>query len=946
MKTIQRFFTFTLLLMLLMPTLRAQQPSRVTIRGTLQDTAGIEVVTATVMLLNPADSTLVNFTASDQSGMFRFNNVRNNNYLLKVSHVAHMPVRFYLGVSDEPEVDMGVIGLTPFSQVLMQVVVREARAPIRISGDTVEYDVSSFKVPPGSTVEDLLKRLPGIEVDAAGNITNQGRNVRRVTVDGKTFFGDDPQTVTQNLGSEAISRVQVFDERTEQSRLTGIPDATLDRAMNLELREEFKKGSFGKATVAGGTEERWATSSNYNRFDENRQISFIGYGNNINQSGINWNDYREFRGQTAFTRDNGDFGFETSRWGVFRFSLDVPIARDSDRGYSNNAGVGTNYNYHKDDIQFNLNYFYSRSTLFLEQWTDRQTFLPDTSFRLNDTLDLTDFRGNHSFSTRYENQIDSTQRLIARINFNLTPSRSDRIRLRHFTDEGLQPVNEMISDEETNDLSLRFNSLAIYSKRFKKTGRSFSVSGAYIHNQSDGEERLFSLNRFFAAEDLTTQLRHLNHDINKSRVIKSSMLFTEGITDKWFAEIFYNFSASNRERNSEVTNPLLGQDYRVDSLSMLFKSDLVYNRLGTSLRLAHRGTNLSLGIAVQHIDLTGAYAPAEGMPWSKPVKGSYLNFTPNVNLSQQFPNRLWLRANYSYEIDPPSISDLYPSPIINNPLYRIEGNPHLDPAKSHSLSLSMNHWNPASFASYGAWVRYSLYDVTIVQNIYTRFVDSVGFVTTTRPENMKGGDRFNLSGWTSIPIIKTKLTMNINAGYRFGNSNTLVNNIENETYTQGYSGSLGFTFTPGDKLHLSVNGGLSFSDVSYSIQSEHDQQIENHSASATIRYQFIKNTFFESNFSYNLYRNDRFGFDTNIPLWNGSVRRIFGKNNRFEGRIAVFDVFNKRLGITQTGSDNFILQTTSNTLARYYMLSLTYNMRGFETTQSERQGRRGRRGGS
>jgi hypothetical protein len=484
------------------------QPTRVTIRGILQDTSGVEVVTATVMLLNPSDSTLVNFTASDGSGSFRFNNVRNTSYLLKVSHVAHMPIQIYLNVSESTDVDMGSIQLTPFSQVLMQVVVREAQAPIRISGDTIEYDVSSFKVPPGSTVEDLLRRLPGIEVDAGGNISAQGRSVRRVLVDGKTFFGDDPQTVTQNLGSDAIRRVQVFDERSEQSRLTGVPDATRDRAMNLELKEEFKKGSFGKVTAAAGTQERWAGRGNFNRFDETRQLSFIGYTNNINQSGVNWDDYREFRGQTAFSHDNGDFGFQSGQG--FRFIFDVPISRDSDRGYSNNAGAGTNFNHHKDNVQLNVNYFYSQSTLFLEQQSLRRTFLPDSSYYTRDTLDMTDFRGNHSFATRYENQIDSNRTLIARVNFNITPSQSENIRLRHFSSENQIPVNSLLTDNSAGDLSMRLSSLAIYGRRFEKPGRAYAVSAAYNLNRSVGDDDLFSLNRFFAAGDLTTQIRQLN----------------------------------------------------------------------------------------------------------------------------------------------------------------------------------------------------------------------------------------------------------------------------------------------------------------------------------------------------------------------------------------------------------------------------------------------------
>jgi hypothetical protein len=204
--------------------------------------------------------------------------------------------------------------------------------------------------------------------------------------------------------------------------------------------------------------------------------------------------------------------------------------------------------------------------------------------------------------------------------------------------------------------------------------------------------------------------------------------------------------------------------------------------------------------------------------------------------------------------------------------------PILSRKKSHKFTTSLNFWAPASFASYGFWLSYNIYESRIVQNIITEFVDSLGYRTITRPENMAGGDNFNASGWTNIPIVKTVLTMNIRGGFRFGNATTLINGIGNETSTLGYSGGLGFNLSPGSKLQLSVNGNFSFSNVNYSIQSQHDQKIENHSASATIRYQFIAKTFFESNFRYDLYRNDRFGFDEAIPLW----KRLREKNLRKE----------------------------------------------------------------
>lgn len=221
--------------------LYAQNPSKVTLKGAVADTSGSEIAFATVMLLAPADSTLVNFTRTDDKGNFEFRNVKNIPYLLKISYIGYLPLQQYVPEAGASPNDLGQIGIKPISTELMEVVVKTAKATLSIRGDTIEYDASSFKVPPGSTVEDLLRRLPGIEVDADGNIKAQGQDVKRVYVDGKTFFGSDPKAATKNLGAETLSKVQVYNEKSEQSKLTGVDDGKKEKAMNLELKDEYKK---------------------------------------------------------------------------------------------------------------------------------------------------------------------------------------------------------------------------------------------------------------------------------------------------------------------------------------------------------------------------------------------------------------------------------------------------------------------------------------------------------------------------------------------------------------------------------------------------------------------------------------------------------------------------------------------------------------------------------
>ena len=177
----------------------AQNPNKVTIKGVVQDTASAVMNGATVMLLTPKDSALVNFSRANDKGVFEFRNVKNGNYILKVSYVGFIPFQQILAPSTSEIEDLGALKIKPISKELLEVVVRTARAPLTIKGDTIEYDARSFKVPPGSSVEDLLRRLPGMEVDAQGNIKAQGKDIKKVLVDGKTFFGDDPKAATKNL---------------------------------------------------------------------------------------------------------------------------------------------------------------------------------------------------------------------------------------------------------------------------------------------------------------------------------------------------------------------------------------------------------------------------------------------------------------------------------------------------------------------------------------------------------------------------------------------------------------------------------------------------------------------------------------------------------------------------------------------------------------------------
>lgn len=921
-----------LFLLLLSTVLQAQNPSKVDLKGTIRDSSNTEIAYATVMLLSPKDTTLLNFTRSDDKGNFVFKNVKNTDYLLKISYIGYIPHQQMVRSVASNAQDLGTIVIKPISQALMEVVIRTAKAPLSIRGDTIEYDATTFKVPPGSTVEDLLRRLPGIQVDADGNIKTQGQDVKRVYVDGKSFFGDDPKSATKNLGAETISKVQVYNEKSEQAKLTGVDDGKKEKAINLELKDQYKKGSFGKVTAAVGSSDRWAGRGNFNRFNQKQQLSFIAYGNNINQTGVNWEDYGEFKGQSTFGNyDNGDFGFGGGG-GRYYFSSndDAPLNNFDGRGFTRNFGGGSNYNFDNKKTKFNASYFYNESALTLDQYGLQQNFLPEGSFTNTDTTNKYDFRGNHSVSTRLEQNLDSSDVLIVKANIRLSNSNASTRQAQLFNGGNVQ-ANNSLNINNSNDLNAwRVSSAAIFRHRFKKKGRAFAVSAGYNNNESDGTENLFSINRFFEANDFTEQVRQFNNNVSNNIQYKSSVLYTESFAKKWFLETFYNFSTTNNTVDRQVRNPDQNNE-RIESLSVYYDNDIQYNRVGSSLRYSNKGLNASVGLAGQQIKISGQYSLDQNTaPTVTPISRRFTNLVPNVDMNYELPNNIWLNAGYNYSVTEPQLSDLQPVPNVNNPAFRSEGNPNLTPELSNSINFNVNHWNPASFASLGIGSNISFFDSRIVYNQTTELIDSIGLRTTTRPSNVSGGNRYDVYLWSNFPIVKTKLTMGVNGNLNGSKAPSLVNGIQNETTNNGFNINIDFNYTPIQQLILSVSGRIGYNLIQNSIQEAQDQQIQNHGIDGSFKWQFAPKFFFESNLNYAIYRNDRFGFNQNIPIWNASVRRLFGKTNRIETRLAAFDLLNRRVSISQYGSQNYVSRNIAATLARYYMVSVSYNLRGYE----------------
>jgi len=928
---LRKLLCILVLLLLITFNLSAQNPSRITIKGIVCDTAGINIPSAMVMLLSTKDLALVSYVMADAKGSFEFKNIENIEYCVKIQHMSFIPFQKIVPPSVNALNDLGKIPLKILSKVLREVVIQAAKAPLTFRGDTIEYDATMFKVPPGSTVEDLLRRLPGIDVDVQGNIKAQGKDVKRLYVEGKTFFGNDPLFATKNLGAEIVSKVQFFDEKSDLSRITGIKEKPSNtKAMNLSLKEEFKHGSFGKATVAAGDQDRKGFRGNFNRFDKNSMLSFIGYGNNLNQTGMNSADIRDYLGQTIATTNMGDYGTGSSF-----MMMDIGSGKFSyndGRGQTDTYGGGVNLNIDNKKTKITSSYNYKENTRKIYQTSNQETFLQNGSFKNADTTHSKDFNGDHYIELCLEQTIDTANTLMAKTYIHFTTIKSNNDKSSLFS--GVNDIKDQtLTSVDDNKLSSwRINSGVLFNHRFKKKGLDFSWNGGFNSVKSNGWDNPFSLNRFFQAQTFTDQVRELNiNNNNTTTQFKSGMNLSKTFSKSSSITVYYNFNATTTIKDKLTQNSLI-QKIRVDSLTAYYDNIAMLNSIGSHFWYRHKRFETFIDLAAQQIQLKGNYSMRNNTPdLTDPMNKIYSNLIPSIELSYSLSKKVSLTGNYSENINIPTMDQLMPVGNFNNPTFIIQGNPDLQPSRSHDYDLRCNYYNEASMVGIYFSVNYSEIKNIISNSQTVLMEDRIGWQTVTRPENMKG--YANVAGFYaeySLPLIMKKLTMRMNGRLNFGTTPTYINNIENVGKNTSTSLETIFNLTLSQKLLIGLSGELNSNDMRYSIQNIRNQKIRSYSSNNTVHWEVAKKTYFDFGFRYSVYKNASLGFDRNVPFLDASIRQLIGKANRIEMRFSAYDILNKNQSISQSVTENYLLSSVTNTLTRYFLVSFSYNIRGYD----------------
>lgn len=886
------------------------------VRGQVTDSASLSLPSATVLLMLEKDSSLVNYAVSDAKGFFEMKNIPAGRYQLKVTFVGYASeVRAIVSQPNQPLIDLGVIRMKPQSKELAEITVTGEKAPVTVKRDTIEFNAGSFKTKANANVEDLLKKMPGIQIESDGTIRAQGETVQRVMVDGKEFFGRDPKLATRNLPADAISKVQVFDKKSDQSAFTGIDDGQREKAINLELKEEKRNGMFGNIMGGVGTNDRFNAKANLNRFTKKRQLSFLGMGNNINEQGFSIDDYMNFTGGSQQMLSGGAVRLE--------FNSDnqngVPLNFGGrQNGIMTNYAAGLNLN---EDLskksKLNGSYFYNQLDQSINKNTHRVNYLPDhTSYNFDQVSVQRGTSESHRGNFTLDHKIDSVNSL------KWNTSASNAYNTQRVTSQSktmssngaLQNQSDRTTYVDGN--SLNITSSLLFRHRFAKKGRSMSanLTGTYSQNNSNGN--LQANNEYYQTNELQSILQSNSQKTN-NQTYGATVTYTEPLGKRKYLEASYSFRTNQNDVNREVYD-LGGAQPKFDSLySNRYRSNYIYNRPGLSFRLTKKKYNFSAGVSWQKTDLQGRLLLKQ-----IDINRQFQNFLPAVHFNYDFSNFRHLRFDYDASMQEPTIQQLQPVIDNSDPLNLTVGNPNLQPAYNHRLGFNYTLFNPSKFISF-----FSFVTANITKNAFanSQTVDSK-LIRTTKPVNVSENIAINGNFSFGFPIEKLKSRVSIGPSGSYNKGINLLNNVENPVRQQTLGGSVRYDYTLKEILVIGLSAQISRQQTEYDFNKNLNQVYTNNTYSAEGNLTFLKNYQLNSNLDYYFYKSETTHFSRSFPIWNVALSRFLLKGKAGELKLAVMNILDQSLSVNQTASTNYLQQETTNNLGRYFMVSFTYSI--------------------
>ena len=896
-----------------------------TISGKVADTSDKKNISnAVVMLLKPVDSLLYKFTRTDKEGKFEITNANPGNYIMLITHP------YYGDFVDDINVAAGgsqfpQLSLTSKSKLLQEVIVKSG-SPIKIKGDTVSYTADSFKVSANANVEELLRKLPGIQVDKDGKIKAMGETVEKVLVDGEEFFGDDPGMAVKNLRADAVKEVQVFDKKSDQAEFTGIDDGKTKKTINLKLKDDRKKGYFGKIETAGGLQskidDRYNNNILLNAFKGKRKIAGYLLQGNTGQSGLNWQDQQKFGGEDEnMSMSMDDDGGVSMMW---RGGNDEDPYIDTRNGFFENMNVGLQYS-NKWDDKHNLNYSpkFNRQQYSNVKNTFSQFQLGDSLFNDNSIENTFAYKRNIKNNLTYEFKIDSanTIKVTTKLNFYNTQSKVFRQSTNVSKTGLLNNSSDNYSDNNTDKTS--FTNSILFKHKFKKDRRTFSMTTDFNLLNSKNLGFLDALNKYYKAGTLTRtdDIDQRKQNDNQNTKLSAKMIYTEPLSKKYSLEFNYELSSTKGNNDLVTLSKTIASDGKydllVDSLSNSFDQSIITNKAGFKISYKFKKIKYSFGSAAgfTKFDL-------KDNTFNKEYLRNFTNLFPSANLQYTYKANSNLGIGYNGRTIQPTINQLQQLRNNNNPLSEYIGNPFLKQSFRHDFDINHNSYNFLKEIYAYQSVRVSFTDNAITNSVQ---IDQSG-KTITKPINTNGNISANGYMGAGKKIKKLDLNLNLNIQFGYSKFSEIVNNKTNNNQNTNTSIGLGVYKSKEKKYDLSINDDFGFNvnkSTVYKKAIKYNTNSLNFNGGVYFKKVWKLSTDLEVNYRQ---KTSEFSKDINNNLWNAQFQRTF-HNDEFTVFATIRDILNQNVGIDRNLYANTLTEVRNERLQRYWMIGFRWDFK-------------------
>ncbi|HNU36858.1 MAG TPA: TonB-dependent receptor [Macellibacteroides fermentans] len=918
-----------LVLIVVLFTLPAMAQTGVTVTGRIVERGNnLPVEQATVRLLTGKDSTLVGGVVSSANGNFTLKNIKAGSYLLHVTFVGFEPTYQPLQITGKVNpVKIGNIELTDGAIQLGEAVVVGKANEVVVRNDTVEYNADSYKVTEGSVLEDLLKKMPGVEIASDGKVTVNGKEIKKIMIDGKEFFSDDPKVASKNLPAKMVDKVQVLDKKSDMAMMTGFDDGNEETVINLTVKPGMKQGWFGNAFAGYGSEKRYEGNAMVNRFINNDQFTFMGGLNNTNNMGFSDLASTMFAGMGGGGR--GGFG---------RFGSGNGITS------SGNAGLNFSKEFNKK-MTLGGNARYSHSDNDAESISKTQNiFQNDSSSYYNESNISRTKSDNVGLNLRMEWKPDTLTSII--FTPDMSYSRNNTFENVDFEtlDDTQNRVNKGISEYRSNGEGVNLSGRLEFSRKLNNAGRVFSasLSGGLEDTYNTGIN--YSNTEYFQSsnppEVIDQKFRYDNTGFN----YRAYVSWVEPIGRNNFIQATYSFSQRNQE--SLKNSYILGEDgaYSVldTAYSQSYKNHFINQRASLSFKAQREKYNYTIGLNVdpsytKSINFVGDINLNE-------LKRSVVNLSPMAQFNYIFNKQTNLRINYSGQTSQPSMTQLQPVADVSDPLVTVIGNPDLNPRYTNNLFLRFQKFIPEKQTAFMVFANGSYVINDIVS--YTTYQGTSGKRLTTY-KNVDGNYNGNLRAIINTPLKNKKFSVNSMTMLSYSNNKGFINSDENTSKSFTVMERAGIDFRS-NVADFGLNGNIRYNNVTNSFQAQNNRRTYNYGAGATTTLYLPLNFKVESDINFSTNSGYSAGYEQEEWLWNASASKTFLKNNQGTIRFKVYDILQQRSNISRNVTASSITDSQYNTLNSYFMVHFIYRFSIFKggATQSDAQMGPGRgRGG-